>query len=108
MAGKGWHCLCAVVLLLWLALGLPPRGFEADAPAASAGMSMVPDCGSLDAPGMDASCPPAWCFLCPALLPADLVLPDGRGMVVPIITDERGAGLNVRPRPPPPRLLHHA
>lgn len=103
-----WHCLCAVALLLWLASGLPLHGLGTDASAASVGMVIVPDCASCDVPCKDASCPPAWCVLCPALLPAGLILPAGDETVVPASTDERGRGLSLRPRPPPPRLLHRA
>ncbi len=105
MAAVRWLCFCAVVFLLWLALGLPPHGFGVDASAAGAGMPVTFGCGGPDAPGDEASCPPpAWCHLCPALVPAALVLSDGRGTVVPPLTDERGGGLDVRPRPPPPKL----
>lgn len=109
MAGKGCHRLCAVALLLWLALGLPSHGPGADAFAAGDGMPVTLDCGGPDVPGDDASCPPpAWYHLCPAMLPAALALPDGRGTVAPPLADERGSGLAVRPRPPPPRLLRRA
>jgi hypothetical protein len=109
MAGTRWHCLYAVALLLWLALGLPPHGIGADAAAvASVGLSMTLDCDSCDAPGDDASCPPTWCVLCPALVPAGPAILDGTGTAVPVPADERGRGLSLRPRPPPPRFLRRA
>ena len=106
MAGKGRLILCVAVFLLGLTLGLPPRGSGGtDVPAVmNQAVAMMPDC-RCDHPSLDNSCPPAWCTLCPALLPAGLVMPGSAGATAPAPADELGHGLTLRPHPPPPRLL---
>jgi hypothetical protein len=107
MASKGWCFLCAAALLLWLAFGLPLHGIGADAStAATVGVPMMLDCESCDPAGEHASCTPAWCVLCPVLLPTGLVMPAIGTAILPARADERGQGLALRPpRPPPRRLL---
>ena len=106
MAGIGRYRLLALALLIGLAFGLPLQDLGADAsPGTSVDAPMAPDGDGCDHPGKGASCQASWCVLCPALSPAGLVVADDGGTTVPAVPDERGHGLTVRPRPPPPRLL---